>query len=192
MKSKKVLFTALMTIGASLPVCMVQPAIFQAQTPSATQAPTEAQQGRGGRGGARGTAANAAPGGRGGARGGVGTTPPPTSPVTGSAVEGKKLYYEYSCYACHGYNGETGRAFVGNWGNLQTEAGFIAFLRLRGDRASATPATSMPNFPANTLSDKKAKDIYAYIRTFKSNSPEVKDIPTLNAIVSAASRPYKP
>ena len=75
---------------------------------------------------------------------------------------------------------------------LPLVAGFIAFLRLRGDRASATPATSMPNFPANTLSDAQAKDIYAYIRTFKSNSPEVKDIPTLNAIVSAASRPYKP
>ena len=56
----------------------------------------------------------------------------------------------------------------------------------------ATPATAMPNFPENTLSDKQAKDIYAYIRTFKSNSPEVKDIPTLNAIVNAASRPYKP
>ena len=127
-----------------------------------------------------------------GARGGVGTNPAPTSPVTGNAVAGKQLYFDYSCYACHGYNGETGRAFVGNWGNLQAEAGFIAFLRLRGDRASTTPATSMPNFPETSLSDKQAKDIYAYIRTFKSNSPEVKDIPALNTIVGAASRPYKP
>lgn len=153
--------------------------IAHAQQPAAAQ-------GRGGRGGPGG-------GGRGGARGGVGTNPAPTSPVTGSASNGKKLYYDYSCYACHGYTGETGaRAFVGNWGNLQTEAGFIAFLRLRGDRASGTPSTSMPNYPENTLSDKQARDIYAYIRTFKSNSPEVKDIPTLNAIVNAASRPYKP
>ena len=45
--------------------------------------------------------------------------PPPTSPVTGNAVTGKGLYYAYGCYACHGYNGETGaRAFVGRWGNL--------------------------------------------------------------------------
>jgi mono/diheme cytochrome c family protein len=151
----------------------------QGQTPEAGQA-------RGGRGGNAGAA-----GARGG-RGGVGTTPAPTSPVTGNAVEGKKLYFSYSCYSCHGYNGETGRAFVGTWGNLQTEAGFIAFLRLRADRAPEQPATSMPNFPEKTLSDKQAKDIYAYIRTFKSNSPEVKDIPTLNAIVNAASRPYKP
>ena len=163
-----------------------------AQAPAAGAAQTPAGQGgqaRGGRGG--GDGATPQGGGR-GARGGVGTTPAPTSPVTGNAVAGKQLYFDYSCYACHGYNGETGRAFVGNWGNLQTEAGFIAFLRLRGDRASATPATSMPNFPENTLSEKQAKDIYAYIRTFKSNSPEVKDIPTLNSIVSAASRPYKP
>jgi mono/diheme cytochrome c family protein len=195
MTSKKIFVTGLMIIGASVWAPSIAPATLRAQAPSATQAPAaEGQAARGARGGRGGAnaGANAAPGGRGGARGGVGTTPPPTSPVTGSAVEGKKLYYDYSCYACHGYNGETGRAFVGNWGNLQTEAGFIAFLRLRGDRASATPATSMPNFPANTLSDKKAKDIYAYIRTFKSNSPEVKDIPTLNAIVNASSRPYKP
>jgi hypothetical protein len=50
----------------------------------------------------------------------------------------------------------------------------------------------MPNYPETTLSDKQAKDIYAHIRTFKSNSPEIKDIPTLNTIVNAASQPYKP
>ena len=181
--SGTVLLTATFLAVLPLMVAYAQQAPARGdQTPGGGQA---ANQGRGGRGG------NGEGGGR-GARGGVGTTPAPTSPVTGNAVEGKKLFFNYSCYSCHGYNGETGRAFVGNWGNLQTEAGFIAFLRLRGDRASNTPATSMPNFPEKTLSDKQAKDIYAYIRTFKSNSPEVKDIPTLNAIVNAASRPYKP
>jgi hypothetical protein len=38
----------------------------------------------------------------------------------------------------------------------------------------------------------RAKDIYAYITTFKSNAPELKDIPTLNQIIKAASRPYQP
>jgi hypothetical protein len=42
------------------------------------------------------------------------------------------------------------------------------------------------------MSDKQAKDIYAYIRSFKSSAPELKDIPTLNGIVKAAARPYKP
>lgn len=162
--------------------------VLHAQAPAGGQdvnAGQTAPQGRGGRGGAPGQA---------GARGGrgVGTTPPPTSPVTGNAVEGKKLFFNYSCYSCHGYNGEGQQPFVGKWGNLQTEAGFIAFLRLRGDRASSSPSTSMPNFPEKTLSDKQAKDIYAYIRTFTSHSPEVKDIPTLNAIVNASSKPYKP
>jgi mono/diheme cytochrome c family protein len=123
----------------------------------------------------------------------AGSETPPTSPVTGSAANGKSLYLVYTCYGCHGYNGETGRAFVGNWSaNLATEDSFIRFLRGRADVAPATPATRMPNFAENTMTDKQAKDIYAYIRTFKSHAPEVKDVPALNAIVKSASQPYKP
>ncbi len=117
----------------------------------------------------------------------IGHNPPPTSPVTGNASAGKALYYSYACYTCHGYNGETGaRAFVGNWGHLQTEDTFITFLRGRANVAPVTPVTSMPNFAEASLSDKQAKDIYAYIRTFKSTAPPLKDIPALNAIVEAA------
>ncbi len=128
------------------------------------------------------------------AQGGRGTAPighvaPPTSPVTGNAARGKALYYSYGCYACHGYNGETGaRAFVGRWGNLSTEQAFLTFLRGRANVAPVTPAQSMPNFSEASLPDKEAKDIYAYIRTFKSTAPELKDIPVLNAIVEAAKQ----
>lgn len=122
-------------------------------------------------------------------RGGGGplpNNPPPTSPVTGNAAAGKPLYYSYGCYACHGYNGETGaRAFVGRWGNLSTEQAFINFLRGRANVAPLPPSTAMPNFSKASLSDKQAKDIYAYIRTFKSTAPPLKDIATLNAIVDA-------
>ena len=122
-------------------------------------------------------------------RGGGGplpNNPPPTSPVTGNAVAGKQLYYVYGCYACHGYNGETGaRAFVGRWGNLSTERVFINFLRGRANVAPLPPSTSMPNFGEKSMSDKQAKDIYAYIRTFRSTAPPLKDISTLNAIVAA-------
>jgi mono/diheme cytochrome c family protein len=129
--------------------------------------------------------------GRGGAP--QGNSNPPTSPVTGNATNGKALFFNYSCYACHGYNGETGRAFVGNWSNnLAGEENFIKFLRGRANVAPATPSTSMPNFAENTLSDKQAKDIYAYIRTFKSNAPPLQNIQTLNEIVKSASKPYKP
>ena len=118
-----------------------------------------------------------------------GHNPPPTSPVTGNAANGKALYYSYACYACHGYNGETGaRAFVGNWGNLGTEDRFITFLRGRANVAPIVPSTSMPNFGEKALSDKQAKDIYAYIRTFKSTAPDLKDIPTLNAILDSAKK----
>ena len=119
---------------------------------------------------------------------------PPTSPVTGNAVAGKKLYEAYSCYACHGYNGETGRAFVGNWSaNLATESSFIAFLRGRANVAPAQPSTSMPNFSADTLSDAQAKDIYAYIRTFRSHAPaNAEAIPVFKQILDAAQQPAKP
>jgi mono/diheme cytochrome c family protein len=120
---------------------------------------------------------------------GPGHNPAPASPVTGNSANGKALYYSYACYACHGYNGETGaRAFVGNWGNLGTEDRFISFLRGRANVAPIVPSTSMPNFGEKALSDKQAKDIYAYIRTFKSTAPELKDIPALNAIVESAKK----
>ena len=123
----------------------------------------------------------------------TGRAAPPTSPVTGNAANGKSLYYNYSCYACHGFTGVTGRAFVGNWTfNLASEENFIRFLRGRANVAPATPSTNMPNFAENTLGDKQAKDIYAYIRTFKSNAPPLDKIPALNEIVKSASRPYTP
>jgi mono/diheme cytochrome c family protein len=113
--------------------------------------------------------------------------PPLASPVTGKA-----LHYSYGCYACHGYNGETGaRPFVGRWGHLATEQDFVTFLRGRANVAPVVPSTSMPNFSADSLPDRRAKDIYAYIRTFKSSAPELKDIPTLNAIVDAAKQEKK-
>src|SRR3984885_14984822 len=114
--------------------------------------------------------------------------PAPTSPVSGNAAKGKALYYENGCYACHGYNGETGaRPFVGRWGHLGTEQEFITFLRGRVNVAPVVPSASMPNFSASSLPEKKAKDIYAYIRTFKSSAPVSQD-PTLNAIVEAAKQ----
>ena len=116
-----------------------------------------------------------------------------TSPVTGNAVAGKKLYYDHACYSCHGYNGETGaRAFVPNWpANLATERSFIAFLRGRANIAPLQPSTSMPNYPIESLSDAQAKDVYAYIRSFSSTPPPVDKIPTMTQILAAAQKPYK-
>ena len=116
------------------------------------------------------------------------------SPATGNAAAGKALYSSYVCFGCHGYNGETGNPrLLGNTSQtLANEANFIRFLRLRADRAPVLPVTSMPNYPENSLSDQQARDIYAYIRSFKSTTPEVKDVPVLNQILAGASRPYRP
>ena len=115
----------------------------------------------------------------------------PTSPVTGNATAGKKLYYEHACYSCHGYNGETGaRPFVPNWpANLATERSFTAFLRGRANLAPVQPSTAMPNYPEKSLTDAQARDVYAYIRSFKSSPPPIEKIPTMNAILAAAQRP---
>ena len=133
--------------------------------------------------------------GRAGGRGAP-TAPakPPTSPVTGNAARGKQLYYTYACYSCHGYNGETGaRTFVPNWpGMLATESSFLVFLRARANQAPLQPSTSMPNYAAETLNDAQAKDIYAYIRSFTPHAPAADKIPTMNAILANAQKPYKP
>ena len=116
-----------------------------------------------------------------------------TSPVTGNAVTGKKLYYDHACYSCHGFNGETGaRTFVPNWpANLATERSFIAFLRGRANLSPVQPSTSMPNYPKESLSDAQARDVYAYIRSFKSAPPPIEKIPVMNQILAAAKKPYK-
>ena len=73
--------------------------------------------GRGQQGGARATAPAPV------------TSRSPTSPVSGDAANGKKLYFEYACYSCHGYNGETGvirNAVLLLHGTSGTGANFLA------------------------------------------------------------------
>ena len=109
---------------------------------------------------------------------------------SGNPTTGKTLYYQYSCYACHGYTGETGaRAFVGNKSPvLASEEAFLRFLRGRATLAPAVSSTSMPSYGASSLSDQKAKDIYAYIRTFTSHAPPLEQIEVMTQILKAASK----
>ena len=119
----------------------------------------------------------------------AGAAPAPSRP-SGNATAGKTLYYDYSCYACHGYGGETGaRAFVGNTSPvLASEEAFLRFLRGRATIAPAVSSTSMPSYGAGSLSDQKARDIYAYIRTFTSHAPPLEQIEVMTRILEAASR----
>ena len=114
-------------------------------------------------------------------------------PVTGDAENGALLYYQYSCYACHGFSGY-GRQDLNNTGSplLLNEEIFTAYLRGRQNEAPLFPSTNMPNYPENSLSDEQVKDIYAYIRSMPHNSPEIGDVPTLQAILESAEQPYQP
>ncbi len=118
--------------------------------------------------------------------------PIPLGPVTGDVGKGRELYYVNGCYGCHGYNGETGaRDLVGtNSAIIANEDTFLVFLRQRADQAPISPSTRMPNFPKEAISDKEAKDIYAFIRSFRLDAPAVADIPTLQKILQSADKPY--
>jgi mono/diheme cytochrome c family protein len=109
--------------------------------------------------------------------------------ASGDAVRGKQLYYDHACYSCHGYNGETGaRDLVGTGSpiveNLEL---FMTFLRARADLAPLFPTTRMPSYPESTLSDAQARDLFAFIRTFELDAPEVDDIPALRSILDSAA-----
>lgn len=114
-------------------------------------------------------------------------------PVTGNAANGKKLYFSHTCYGCHGFNGETGvRDLVGrNSAILANEETFVYYLRQRADQAPILPSTAMPNFSEASLPDKDAKDIYAFIRSFRLNAPKVEDVATLRKILESAEKPYQ-
>ena len=118
----------------------------------------------------------------------------PAAPPTGDPVKGKQLYESFTCYACHGFTGETGARVLASSrsATLATEPAFITFLRARANVAPTQPSTSMPNYSAETLPDAQAKDLYAYIRTFTSHAPPVDQIPVFRQILTEAQKPYKP
>jgi len=92
---------------------------------------------------------------------------------TGNATLGRQLYLDYSCWACHGYNAQTG-----NGARLLpprfSERQFTLYLR--------TPRTrQMPAYTAKVLSDAEAAHIYAYVLSLP-REPSLKDVPLLNQL----------
>jgi mono/diheme cytochrome c family protein len=112
----------------------------------------------------------------------------------GDATRGKALYLAHQCWACHGYNGETGTRLLREDGTfiprLLTVNGFIAFIRApRPDQAPPTGSvTSMPSYGAASLPNPQAADLFAYIKTFKPTQPALKDIPLLNQMMSEGGK----
>jgi mono/diheme cytochrome c family protein len=116
------------------------------------------------------------------------------APAPGDPARGKQLYFDHGCYGCHGYSGQTGaRNLVGtNSPIIANPQAFLFFLRQRGNFLPMIPSTAMPRFSERALPDAQAMDIYAYIKTFKLDAPEVKTIPVMGRIEASAAKPYKP
>jgi mono/diheme cytochrome c family protein len=92
--------------------------------------------------------------------------------LAGDAARGKPLYADtYNCYACHGFDAQTGERRLLPM-NFPQEA-FILFVQ-------NSPLPLMPAFPDVPAQD--LADIYAYIRSIPVDAPALADVPLLNAI----------
>ena len=112
-----------------------------------------------------------------------------TKVLSEDSSEGEKLYLSHGCYSCHGYNG-TGRYPLANdiSGIMTNEELFTMFLRLRADLNPVSPSNSMPNYSKNVIDDSEAKQIYAYIKTFKDNPPQLEEIPIFKEMLDNSNR----
>ena len=103
---------------------------------------------------------------------------PPGQPLVGDAARGKPLFADtFNCYACHGFDGQSGerRLVPMNY----TQDGFITFVQ-------TSPLPQMPPFP--DASAQQLADIYAYVRTIPADAPPLSDVPLLREILERKAR----
>ena len=97
---------------------------------------------------------------------------------TGDAKHGKQLFESsLRCYACHGFDGQTGSPRLVPMGRAQ-EA-FVAYVRKPSGRG-------MPSFAATP--DRDLADVYAYIRSIPPAAPAVDNLPLLKAIIERRTK----
>ena len=91
------------------------------------------------------------------------------SELVGNAERGRPLFADtYNCYACHGYDAQTGerRLLPMNY----TQDGFIVFVQ----------NSPLPNMPAySDVPAQELADIYANIRSVPVDAPELDSLPLL-------------
>lgn len=103
--------------------------------------------------------------------------PAPAAP-TGDAKHGRELFESsLRCYACHGYDGQTGSPRLVPMARPQ-EA-FLAYVRKPSGRG-------MPSFAATPERD--LADVYAYIRSIPPAAPVLDSLPLLKAIVERRTK----
>jgi mono/diheme cytochrome c family protein len=112
-----------------------------------------------------------------GARAGhyAGSQPPaaPLAAPSGDAKRGKTLFDQtYRCYACHGYEGETGSPRLVPM--ARSEDAFVAFVR-------KPPSPAMPAF--SDVAPMDLADVYAYLRSLRPSPPPAQSIPLLRDIL---------
>jgi mono/diheme cytochrome c family protein len=91
------------------------------------------------------------------------------TPPTGNSTRGKTLFdTTYRCYACHGYDGQTGSPRLVPM--AMNEGAFVALLR-------KPPSQAMPKFVDVPQQD--LADVYAYVRSIRVAAPAVDSIPAL-------------
>ena len=99
--------------------------------------------------------------------------------LEGNVESGKKLYNAYSCYACHGYTGETARVRLNPL--LFTLPDFIDYLRDPPEMPGGFGmGFSMPAYAGPDVSEQDLADVYAYVSSLPSTSLDLEDIPLLN------------
>jgi len=99
-------------------------------------------------------------------------TPAPAAP-TGDARRGQELFDKtYKCYACHGYDGQTGNPRLVPMN--RTQEAFLAYVR-------KPSTTQMPKFVDPP--EKDLVDVYAYIRSIPVAAPAADTIPLLKGII---------
>ena len=103
---------------------------------------------------------------------------PAGASVVGDSNRGRALYADtYNCYACHGFDGQSGerRLVPLNY----TQEGFTTFVQ-------SSPLPNMPAFP--DASPQVLADIFAYIKTLPADAPALDDVPLLKDILERRTR----
>jgi mono/diheme cytochrome c family protein len=102
----------------------------------------------------------------------------PAQTIVGDAARGEPLFADtFNCYACHGFDGQSGerRLVPLNY----TQEGFITFVQ-------GSPLPNMPAYP--DASAQQLADIYAYIRTLPPDAPPLAEVPLLREILERKDR----
>jgi len=86
----------------------------------------------------------------------------------------------YRCYACHGFDAQTGQRRLVPMS--LSEQAFITFVQ-------NSPLPQMPKFA--DVADQDLADIYAFIGTIPVDAPPIDELPLLEGIIDRALAPLE-